>query len=143
MVKPSPKGYRRDMELRTEKGYKVRWPSGLRRQTKACNMRVHLVRKGVGSNPTLIKAFCGYHSEMQPSLAGCFLLCIICYLLSDFFLILKPLSCLCDYALVEQSNGFTSLPNSYNPSNWFIQVVPLVHQNNIIIRHDWPQVYSF
>ena len=27
----------------------VRWPSGLRRQTK------DLVRKGVGSNPTLVK----------------------------------------------------------------------------------------
>ena len=30
---------------------KARWPSGLRRQTK------DLVRKGVGSNPTLVKAF--------------------------------------------------------------------------------------
>jgi hypothetical protein len=30
---------------------KVRWPSGLRRQTK------DLVRKGVGSNPTLITLF--------------------------------------------------------------------------------------
>jgi hypothetical protein len=30
---------------------KVRWPSGLRRQTK------DLVRKGVGSNPTLITFF--------------------------------------------------------------------------------------
>ena len=30
---------------------KVRWPSGLRRQLKA------LVRKGVGSNPTLIILF--------------------------------------------------------------------------------------
>ena len=30
----------------------VRWPSGLRRQTK------DLVRKGVGSNPTLVMSFC-------------------------------------------------------------------------------------
>ena len=34
---------------------KVRWPSGLRRQLKA------LVRKGVGSNPTLIILFVFSH----------------------------------------------------------------------------------
>lgn len=33
----------------------VRWPSGLRRQTKAYIS--YLVRKGVGSNPTLIMIF--------------------------------------------------------------------------------------
>ena len=33
----------------------VRWPSGLRRQTKAYVS--NLVRKGVGSNPTLIIYF--------------------------------------------------------------------------------------
>ena len=32
----------------------VRWPSGLRRQTKAYVIQAYLVRKGVGSNPTLI-----------------------------------------------------------------------------------------
>ena len=40
---------------------KVRWPSGLRRQTKvvvAFPQSRDLVRKGVGSNPTLITSFC-------------------------------------------------------------------------------------
>lgn len=45
----------------------VRWPSGLRRQTKdppvflACN----LVRKGVGSNPTLIRSFFALSARMH------------------------------------------------------------------------------
>ncbi len=36
--------------------FKVRWPSGLRRQTKdhVEFRRLHLVRKGMGSNPILI-----------------------------------------------------------------------------------------
>ena len=43
-----------------EQSHKVRWPSGLRRQTKVDSTdslessSIHLVRKGVGSNPTLI-----------------------------------------------------------------------------------------
>ena len=33
----------------------ARWPSGLRRQTKVHPYGVaHLIRKGVGSNPTLV-----------------------------------------------------------------------------------------
>jgi hypothetical protein len=40
--------------------HQVRWPSGLRRQTK------DLVRKGVGSNPTLITFFAfSVHSEAR------------------------------------------------------------------------------
>ena len=39
---------------------KVRWPSGLRRQLKA------LVRKGVGSNPTLIILFCPARPLLEP-----------------------------------------------------------------------------
>ncbi|KAI0737226.1 hypothetical protein C8Q80DRAFT_1214298, partial [Daedaleopsis nitida] len=36
----------------------VRWPSGLRRQTKVYHhCLLNLVRKGVGSNPTLINVF--------------------------------------------------------------------------------------
>ena len=35
--------------------FKARWPSGLRRQTKVyLSGVVHLIRKGVGSNPTLV-----------------------------------------------------------------------------------------
>jgi hypothetical protein len=33
----------------------ARWPSGLRRQTKVHDSNAaHLIRKGVGSNPTLV-----------------------------------------------------------------------------------------
>ena len=39
------------MNIDNQSVYMVRWPSGLRRQTK------DLVRKGVGSNPTLITTF--------------------------------------------------------------------------------------
>ena len=38
---------------------KVRWPSGLRRQLKA------LVRKGVGSNPTLIIFLAHYNPRSE------------------------------------------------------------------------------
>jgi hypothetical protein len=44
----------------------VRWPSGLRRQLKVLHICNSLVRKGVGSNPTLINiyfVFCNCISE--------------------------------------------------------------------------------
>ena len=40
--------------------YKARWPSGLRRQTK------DLVRKGVGSNPTLIIPILSINAFLHP-----------------------------------------------------------------------------
>ena len=43
------KDWQRLIKVFNQPIFKVRWPSGLRRQTK------DLVRKGVGSNPTLIK----------------------------------------------------------------------------------------
>jgi hypothetical protein len=49
--------------------FKVRWPSGLRRQTKEewdSNPLFHLVLRGVGSNPTLISfCFCYFVAQEE------------------------------------------------------------------------------
>ena len=50
-------GVQRIMMMIVPQRYKARWPSGLRRQTKALIEHCNLVRKGVGSNPTLVSSF--------------------------------------------------------------------------------------
>ena len=44
--------------------HRARWPSGLRRQLKEMSASPTLVRKGVGSNPTLVNIFFAFVSAM-------------------------------------------------------------------------------